>query len=87
MSLLVKRLSERATLPFLASAGSAGYDLSRYAPIHPRTQCGMIPIISRAGTSAEQCEVPARGKALIKTDVAVAIPEGYYGRIGTVNLN
>jgi len=26
--------------------------------------------------------VPAEGKALVKTDIAVAIPEGCYGRIG-----
>ena len=26
--------------------------------------------------------VPARGKALVKTDLAMAIPEGHYGRIG-----
>jgi len=29
-SLLVKRLSENAVLPYRASDGSAGYDLSRY---------------------------------------------------------
>ena len=32
-------------------------------------------------TSAYECVVPARGKALIKTDLEMAIPEGCYGRI------
>lgn len=31
--------------------------------------------------SAEDKVVPARGKCLIKTDIAIAIPEGHYGRI------
>ena len=26
--------------------------------------------------------VPARGKALIKTDIAIAVPPGTYGRVG-----
>ena len=30
--------------------------------------------------------IPAEGKALVKTDIAVALPEGCYGRVGeTVN--
>lgn len=32
-------------------------------------------------SSAHFCSVPKRGKALIKTDLAMIIPEGYYGRI------
>lgn len=32
-------------------------------------------------TSAEESVVPARGKALIKTDISIAIPEGTYARI------
>jgi dUTP pyrophosphatase len=32
-------------------------------------------------SSAYDCVVPARGKALVKTDLAIAIPEGTYGRI------
>lgn len=31
--------------------------------------------------ASEGCTVPARGKGLIKTDIAVAIPYGYYGRV------
>jgi dUTP pyrophosphatase len=32
--------------------------------------------------SAYEVIVPARGKALIKTDLAIAVPEDCYGRIG-----
>lgn len=31
--------------------------------------------------SAENVIVPAEGKGLIKTDIAIIIPDGYYGRI------
>lgn len=32
--------------------------------------------------SAHDGVVPARGKALLKTDIAIAMPPGTYGRIG-----
>ena len=32
--------------------------------------------------SAYDTTVPAEGKALVKTDVAVSLPEGCYGRVG-----
>lgn len=32
--------------------------------------------------SAYDCVVPARGKAVVKTDLAIAIPWGTYARIG-----
>jgi len=59
MKLIVKRLSEQATLPKRGSKFAAGYDLS----------------------SAQKVTVPAQGKALVKTDIALIIPEGCYGRI------
>lgn len=31
--------------------------------------------------ASEGCVVPARGKGLIKSDIAVAIPYGFYGRV------
>ena len=58
--LLVKKLTENATLPVRGSAAAAGYDLF----------------------SAQDSSVPARGKALIKTDIAIAVPPGTYGRVG-----
>ncbi|KAH7848648.1 hypothetical protein Vadar_005639 [Vaccinium darrowii] len=57
--LRVKKLSEKAVLPFRASPLSAGYDLC----------------------SATEVTVPARGKALVPTDLSIAIPEGTYARI------
>jgi dUTPase len=60
MALLVKKISQFATLPARGSAGAAGYDLS----------------------AAYDCIVPARGKALCKTDLEMAIPTGHYGRVG-----
>ena len=33
--------------------------------------------------AAYDCVIPARGKNLVKTDLAIACPEGTYGRIGT----
>jgi len=32
-------------------------------------------------SAAHECVVPARGKALVKTDLSIAIPEGTYARI------
>ena len=58
-SLEVKRLSENAHLPVMATHGSAGYDLS----------------------SAYPCIIPARQRMLCKTDIAIRIPEGCYGRV------
>lgn len=57
--LLVKLLSDKATLPTRGSALSAGYDL--YA--------------------AEDTVIPARGKALVDTQLSIAVPTGTYGRI------
>lgn len=57
--LLVRKLSEAATVPTRGSALSAGYDL--YA--------------------AYAVQVPARGKALVKTDLAIQCPADTYGRV------
>ena len=32
--------------------------------------------------SAYDVTIPAEGKALVKTDIAIAVPEGCYGRVG-----
>lgn len=32
--------------------------------------------------SATEAKVPARGKALVQTDLSIGIPEGTYARIG-----
>ena len=57
--LVVKKLSNNATIPTLGSECAAGYDLY----------------------SARDYEVLANSKCLIKTDIAIEIPKGYYGRI------
>ena len=31
--------------------------------------------------ASAECVVPAKGKAIVKTDIAMAIPYGYYGRV------
>eukprot|EP00043_Microstomoeca_roanoka_P028752 m.19278 g.19278 ORF g.19278 m.19278 type:complete len:254 (-) comp8648_c0_seq1:62-823(-) len=59
MKLLVKKLSESATLPARASKGAAGYDLC----------------------SAHDIVVPAKGKAIVPTDLAIAVPPTCYGRV------
>ena len=74
MSLRVKRLSEHAVLPVRASAHAAGYDLSRFV---------CVVCVATLIYSAHDCIVPAHGKALIPTDLAIAVPEGTYGRVGT----
>lgn len=33
-------------------------------------------------SAAYDGEVPARGKALLKTDLAIVVPSGTYGRVG-----
>lgn len=57
--LLVKKLTEFATVPTRGSSQAAGYDLY----------------------SAYDVTIPKEGKALVKTDIAVALPDGCYGRV------
>ncbi|RLN42962.1 deoxyuridine 5' [Panicum miliaceum] len=63
--LKVKKLSDKAILPSRGSALAAGYDLSS----------------SLVVASAAEMVVPARGKALVPTDLSIAIPEGTYARV------
>ena len=76
-NLLIKRHSEKAKLPTRGSLLAAGYDLYRYAfcsfctPTH----------YSVNANSAEQKVIPARGKALIDTQISIAVPVGCYGRV------
>ncbi|KAI0047301.1 dUTP diphosphatase [Auriscalpium vulgare] len=58
-SLLIKRLSSKATLPTRGSALAAGYDLY----------------------SAVKLVIPAHGKALVDTQISIAVPAGTYGRV------
>ncbi|MBW8268319.1 dUTP diphosphatase [Caldovatus aquaticus] len=67
MRMPVKRLSDTARLPFRASAGAAGYDL------HADLRQG--------GTDAPPCLIPPGQRVTVPTGIALAIPEGCYGRI------
>lgn len=76
-NLLIKRLSEKARLPTRGSPLAAGYDLYRYVLIR-------MPHIKKPLTrpfSAERKVVPAHGKALIDTQISIAVPAGTYGRV------
>lgn len=69
--LLVKKLTENAQLPERGSAKAAGYDLySAYD----------YKVMWNSG-SAWRSKIAGHGKELIKTDLSLAIPTGYYGRI------
>jgi dUTPase len=37
-------------------------------------------------SSAYDAVIPARGKGLVKTDLAIAVPDGCYARVGTLVL-
>lgn len=39
------------------------------------------PAHLQAACSAYDCSIPARGKGVVKTDLAVAVPSGTYGRV------
>nr|CAD1828228.1 unnamed protein product [Ananas comosus var. bracteatus] len=81
--LRVKKLSQNAILPSRASALSAGYDLSR-CPKNPLlsihlgifANTSLIPFCS-----AVEATVPARGRALVATDLSISIPVETYARI------
>lgn len=87
----VKKLSESAVLPSRASPLSAGYDLSRSAFRFPLSFCvksiwNLEMFFSKLFVllvySAAEAKVPARGKALVPTDLSIAVPQGTYARIG-----
>jgi hypothetical protein len=81
-SLLIKRLSEKAKLPTRGSALAAGYDLYRYV-----ATIGVIVVILyrlpyfECYLSAEKKVIPAKGKALVDTQISIAVPVGTYGRV------
>lgn len=74
-SLLVKRLSEKAKVPTRGSAFAAGYDLYRYCG------CPTQFFLLTLADSAEKKTIPAHGKALVDTQISIAVPAGTYGRV------
>ncbi|CDO74630.1 hypothetical protein BN946_scf184325.g17 [Trametes cinnabarina] len=73
--LLIKRHSDKARLPTRGSALAAGYDLYRCA------YRGWTNNQDLHSGSAETKVIPARGKALVDTQISVAVPAGTYGRV------
>ena len=73
---LVQKLSDKAKLPTRGSALAAGYDLYSFVWLFQ----DIVHRLTRSNR-AEKKTVPARGKAMISTDLAVAVPEGTYGRV------
>ncbi|WNL50668.1 deoxyuridine triphosphatase [Ruegeria phage RpAliso] len=61
----VKKLNEGATIPTYGSKGAAGMDL--YANFH--------------GEDYNAVTIPAGGRMLIKTGIAIACPKGHYARV------
>ena len=59
------------------------------APIRVKKLSETATIPTRGSESAagwdlyasQECVVPSRGKAIVPTDIAIAVPVGYYGRV------
>ena len=73
-TLLVKLLSDNATLPTRGSLYAAGYDLYRY-------ETRLILIEHEIIYSSAETVIPARGRTIVKTDISIAVPFGSYGRV------
>jgi len=80
----------------VSSCHAAGARLARCCRLRPCQVCGQWTVVCAASSrrllllcspasrrldSAEATVVPPRGKALVKTDLSIAIPEGTYARI------
>lgn len=83
--LQVKRLSEFAILPSRGSIYAAGLifsDPTSFCPSYSVVIHLLVDVLGYDLSSAYDTIVPKRGKAIVKTDLAVAIPWGTYARIG-----
>ena len=49
-------------------------------------RCFIFYLIRVLCCSAYDVTIPAEGKALVKTDIAIALPEGCYGRVGMCDI-
>ena len=76
-ALRVKRLTDNAILPTRGSPHAAGYDLYRC-----EGRFFLSPSLYHPCSASDVC-VPAQGKVIVPTDLAMAIPDGCYGRIGS----
>lgn len=75
-NLLIKRLSPKAKLPTRGSPLAAGYDLYRFRISRSFSRSKSLLVVS-----AERKVIPAHGKALIDTQLSIAVPAGTYGRV------
>lgn len=66
----VMLLSQDATVPARATAGAAGFDLCSAEDV-------VVPPVTVVGERARV------GRTLVKTGIAVAIPDGFVGRVGS----
>lgn len=91
-TLRVQLLSDNATLPCRLSHQAAGYDLFRclfiyrvLSSINPSIYYTLHVSVIRADLtfSAETTTIPARGRAVVRTDISIAIPDGTYGRVAS----
>lgn len=76
-SLLIKRHSDKARIPTKGSPLAAGYDLYRYARRILRYHLHLMSMPD----SAEEKVIPPHGKALVDTQISIAVPAGTYGRV------
>jgi dUTPase len=65
-------------IPFLKSIACKSYPTTPH-PVLALCRAPMCFIVSFY--SAVEAVVPARGKALLSTDLSIAIPSGHYGRV------
>lgn len=69
--LLVKKLSAKGRVPTRGSALAAGYDMYRYV------FAWFSQLVDGTDDdSAHETMIPARGKALVDTDISIAVPIG-----------
>lgn len=80
-NLLVKRHSPNAKVPTRGSQLAAGYDLYRYTVSCSLRFDALDSSITLFFISAERKLIPAHGKALVNTQISIAVPPGTYGRV------
>jgi dUTP pyrophosphatase len=77
--LLIKRLSDKARLPTRGSSHAAGYDLYACVSMLSGNDFHLADVVYPIRAVSKT--IPARGKALVDTQLSIAVPEGTYGRV------
>ena len=88
----VKKLTEFAVIPARGTIDAAGFLFrvssltNMFLKVFPF--CGLLYLKTGFDlSSAVDIVVPKKGKAIVKTDIAIAIPENTYARVGEVMRN